>query len=91
MGYQAALNLVFSLMRMAVATSTVVSRMFCCFEKPCLPQKLQSPDWNLSLVLGWLTRLPFEPLKFDLSQAFYMKTSFFLALVAKTQHLSIPN
>ena len=36
-GYQAALNLVFSLTGMAVAASTTVSWMFRCFERSCPP------------------------------------------------------
>ena len=53
-GYQAPLILVFSLTRMVLAASTVLSRMFLCFEGLCPPQELRPLGWNLSLILGWL-------------------------------------
>ena len=62
-GYQAALNLVFSLTGMALAASNVESRIFCFFERSCPPWELQPPYWNLSLVLSCLSRPPFEPVK----------------------------
>ena len=63
-GYQAALNLVFSLMGRTLAASTVVSWIFHCFEKSFPPWELQSPGWNFSLGLSCLSRPPFEALKF---------------------------
>ena len=75
-GYQPALNLVFSLTGMAVAAGTLVSWMFRCFERSCPPRELRPLDWNLSLVLSCLSRLPFEPLKLASDNHLTWKTSF---------------
>ena len=61
--YRKALNHVFSLAGMDLASITVVCRMFCRFEKSCLLQEVQLHDWNLSLVFRYLSWPPFEPLK----------------------------
>ena len=50
-GCWAALNHVFSLTGMDLAASSVVSWMFCNFERWCPPRETRHPDWNLSLVL----------------------------------------
>ena len=62
-GYRAALNHVFTLTGIDLATSCVVSRMFCHFERSCPSREIRPPDWNLSLILRYLSRPPFAPLK----------------------------
>ena len=62
-GYQPTLNHVFSVMGIALAASTIVSRMFRCFESSCRPREIRPLDWNLSLILGCLSGPSFDPLK----------------------------
>ena len=58
----------------------MLSRMFRSFERSCLPQEIQPPDWNLSLVLRCLSRPPLEPLKLASDKHLTWKTSFYLLL-----------
>ena len=58
-----ALNHVFSLTGMELASNTVVSRILRSFEKSCPPREVRPPDWNLSLVLRCLPWPPFEHLE----------------------------
>ena len=81
-GYRAALNHVFSLTGIDLAASTVVSWVFCSFERSCPPQKIRPLDWNMSLVLQCLFKPPFEPLKLSSDKHFTWKTSFLLVLVS---------
>ena len=81
-GYRTALYHVFSLTGMDLATSTIVSRMFCSFKKSCLLWEIRLPDWNLSLVLQCLSRFPFEPLKLASDKHLTWKTSFLLAVAS---------
>ena len=86
-GYCAVLNHVFSLTGIDLAASTVVSRMFRSFGWSCPLQEIQTPGWNLSLVLRCLCRPPFEPCKLASNKHFTWKTSFLLAL-ASTKRVS---
>ena len=79
-GYVAALNYIFVLAGVDLASSCVICRMFCSFEKSCPPREVWPPDWNLSLVLRSLTRLPYEPLKLSSDKHLAWKTCFLLAL-----------
>ena len=80
--YKAALNHVFSLIRLDLAASSVVSRMFRHFERSCSPQEIRPLDWNLSLILRCLSRPPFEPLMLASDKHLTWKTSFLLALAS---------
>ena len=79
-GCPVALNHVFSLTGVDLASNPVVLRMFRSFEKSCPLCEVRPPDWNLSLVLQCLSRPPFEPLKLSSDkQHLTWKTSFLLA------------
>ena len=81
-GYRAALNLVFSLTGMDLAASTVVFKMFHSFKRSCPLREIRPLDWNLSLVLQYLSRSPFEPLKLASDKPLTWKTSFLPALAS---------
>ena len=67
-GHRSALNLVFSLADMDMATNRVISKMISSFEKSCLPGEVHPLDWNLSLVLQSLTCCPCKPMKLSLDK-----------------------
>ena len=79
-GHQPALTYVFSLMEMGLAASTVISWMFHSFERLCPSWEIRPLDWNLSLVVGCLSRPPFEPLKLASDKHLTWKTSSLLTL-----------
>ena len=54
---------VFIVSGMDIASKGVFSRPFSSFESFCPPRKVQSIEWNLSLILRNLTHPTYEPLK----------------------------
>ena len=81
-GYRASLNHVFSLTRMDLAASSVVSRMFHHFKGSYSPRKIRPPDWNLSLFLCCLSRPLFENLNLVSNKHLTWKMSILLALAS---------
>ena len=81
-GYRAALNHVFSLTGMDLASSPVVSRMFRSFERSCPLREVRPQDWNLFLIQQCLCQPPFEPQKLASDKHRTWKTSFLLALAS---------
>ena len=81
-GYRAALDHVFSLIGLDLAASSVVSQMFRHFKRFCPPWEIWPPNWNLSLVLRCLSRLPFEPFRLASDKHMTWNTCFLLALAS---------
>ena len=92
--YWAALNYVLLLTEMNLAASPVVSRMFCSFKRSYPPLEMRPPNWNLSLILRWLSRPAFGLLSCRVCHSHGWKSctfSFLPDLMAKTQNPSVPD
>ena len=81
-GYRLALNHVFILSGMDIASDTVISCMFSSYERSCPPGEMRPPELNVSLALRSLTHPPYELLKLSSDKHMTWKTCFLLALAS---------
>ena len=81
-GYRAALNQVFTLKGMDLATSPEISLLFKHFRKTCPPRELKTTHWDVAFVLESLRGPPYEPLKSSSLKNLTLKTLFLLALAS---------
>ena len=78
--YWVALNHVFSLMAMDLASSSVILRMFHSFERSCPPLEVRPLDWNLPLILQCLSWLLLSPRSWPLTDTLPGRCPFYLLL-----------
>ncbi|XP_045102555.1 uncharacterized protein LOC123498985 [Portunus trituberculatus] len=75
------LNGVFAIRGMDLNNDRVLSAIVkACSSQPRRPTRNLSPSWNLDVVLRYLSKAPFEPLRLSSSRDLTRKTLFLLAL-----------
>ena len=83
--YRSALNSVFALKGMDLATSREISMLIRSFSKSARPEKLRPPAWGVTLILQNWTRVPYEPLQASDERFLAQKTLFLRALALAKQ------
>ena len=80
-GYKAVLNGVFAIRGLDLNKDQVLrSIVKACSSQPRRPARGPRPSWNLDVVLRYLSKAPFEPLRLSSTRDLTRKTLFLLAL-----------